>query len=40
MITGMSKGSIRPSSLLRGSYYFVWFTGRYAYGRPEILLTR
>jgi hypothetical protein len=38
MTTGKSNGSIRTTSL-RGTYYFVWFTGRYAYGRPETLLT-
>lgn len=40
MITGKSKGSTLSSSLLRGSYLFVWFTGRYACGRPEMYLIR
>ncbi len=35
----MGKGSIFASSYLRGLTYFVSFMGRYAYGRPEILLT-
>lgn len=39
MTSSKSKGSFPVSSLLRGPSYFVWFTGRYAYGRPEILLT-
>jgi hypothetical protein len=38
MTTSKSNGSIRTTSL-RGYLYFVSFTGRYAYGRPEILLT-
>jgi hypothetical protein len=38
MTTGSSNGSIRTPSL-RGWLYFVSFTGRYAYGRPENLLT-
>ena len=38
MITNSSNGSIRTTSL-RGYFYFVSFTGRYACGRPEILLT-
>jgi hypothetical protein len=37
MTTRKSNGSIRTTSL-RGYLYFVSFTGRYAYGRPEILL--
>jgi len=40
MITSNSKGLVLASSTIRGAYYFVWFTGRYACGRPEILLTR
>lgn len=39
MITGKSKGSDLSSSLLRGTYFFVSFTGRYACGRPETFLT-
>lgn len=35
----MGKGSIFASSHLRGSFYFVWFRGRYACGRPVTLLT-
>lgn len=38
MTTSKSNGSIRTTSL-RGYFYFVSFTGRYAYGRPEILQT-
>lgn len=38
MTTGQSNGSIRTTSL-RGLYYYVSFTGRYACGRPETLLT-
>lgn len=38
MTTSKSNGSIRTTSL-RGYLFFVWFTGRYAYGRPETLLT-
>lgn len=38
MTTSLSNGSNRTTSL-RGYLYFVSFTGRYAYGRPEILLT-
>jgi hypothetical protein len=36
MTTSTSNGSIRTTSL-RGFFYFVSFTGRYACGRPEIL---
>jgi hypothetical protein len=39
MTTGQSNGSIRTTSL-RGRHFFVWFTGRYACGRPETLLKR
>jgi len=35
----MGKGSIFASSHLRGWSFFVSFMGRYAYGRPETLLT-
>jgi hypothetical protein len=38
MTTSKSNGSIRTTSL-RGYLYFVSFTGRYAYGRPENMLT-
>jgi hypothetical protein len=38
MTTSKSNGSIRTTSL-RGYPYSVSFTGRYAYGRPEILQT-
>jgi hypothetical protein len=38
MSTSKSNGSVRTTSL-RESFYFVSFTGRYAYGWPEILLT-
>ncbi|MEA3058367.1 MAG: hypothetical protein QOF34_1182 [Sphingomonadales bacterium] len=38
MTTSKSNGSVRTTSL-RGYYYLVSFTGRYACGRPEILLT-
>ncbi len=37
MTTSTSNGSIRTTSL-RG-FFYVSFTGRYAYGRPEILQT-
>jgi hypothetical protein len=37
MTTGQSNGSICTTSL-RGRFFFVSFTGRYACGRPEILL--
>ncbi len=36
MTTGQSNGRIR-ATWLRGIFYFVSFTGRYACGRPEIL---
>ena len=36
MTTGQSIGWIRATSL-RGTYYFVSFTGRYTYGWPETL---
>jgi len=39
--TNMIKGKtglVLASSTVRG-YFFVSFTGRYAYGRPEISLT-
>ena len=39
MITSKSNGLVLASSMIRRAYYFVWFTGRYAYGRPETLLT-
>jgi hypothetical protein len=39
MTTGQSNGSIRTTSL-RGRFFFVSFTGRYACGRPETLLKR
>jgi len=32
-------GAVRTNGV-RGRYYFVSFTGRYACGRPETLLTR
>lgn len=35
----MGKGSNFASSHLRGWLFFGSFTGRYAYGRPETLLT-
>ena len=35
MTTAKDNGSIGTTSS-RGLYYFVWFMGRYAYGRPEI----
>jgi hypothetical protein len=35
MTTSISTGSIRTPDLLRG-LVFISFTGRYAYGRPEI----
>ena len=38
MTTAKRNGSIRTTSL-RGRFFFVSFTGRYAYGRPETLLT-
>lgn len=38
MTTGQSNGSIRTTPL-SGRFYFVSFTGRYACGRPETLLT-
>ncbi|WP_345169590.1 hypothetical protein [Sphingomonas daechungensis] len=37
-ITANSNGSDFATSL-RGWRFFVSFTGRYAYGRPEILQT-
>ena len=37
--TTMGKGSNFASSHLRGWFYFVWFRGRYACGRPVIFLT-
>jgi len=37
MTTSQRTGSIRTTSL-RGRFFFVSFTGRYACGRPEILL--
>ena len=39
MITSKSNGLVLASSMIRRAYFFVWFTGRYAYGRPETLLT-
>jgi len=39
MTTAQSNGSIHTTSL-RGWFYFVSFTGRYACGRPETLLKR
>lgn len=38
MTTGTGIGWIRTTSL-RGYFYFVSFTGRYACGRPENSLT-
>lgn len=38
MTTTTSTGTFRTTSL-RGWLYFVSFTGRYAYGRPETLQT-
>lgn len=38
MNSSKSTGPVLASSTVRG-YFFVWFTGRYAYGRPETLLT-
>lgn len=39
MTTVESNGWIRTNSF-RGRLFFVSFTGRYACGRPETLLTR
>ncbi len=39
MTTAQSNGSIYTTSL-RGCFFFVSFTGRYACGRPETLLKR
>jgi hypothetical protein len=38
MTTSKSNGSVRTTSP-REYFHFVSFTGRYAYGWPEILLT-
>jgi len=37
MSNGLSNELLLASSLLRGAFTFVSFTGRYACGRPETL---